>query len=203
MEKSDSSPTTTPATPPSESIRIEETSYPIPKPWAGNRISAPSLPMSAFQMIPVDHTRDRTHLYVVTEAHNALVKLLDAAKEDGILLRIESGYRSPGYQKKIFSRMLDEGREFEDIIRYVAPPGYSEHALGTAVDFYPSNWEFARLPAYNWLQEHAPQYGFTETYPAHNNRNYPWEAWHWTYHETTETAVVKQSEEKMVALPEG
>ncbi|SHO49575.1 M15 family metallopeptidase [Desulfopila aestuarii] len=191
-----------PAAPPAETIQIEEKSYQIPRPWVGNRISAPSLPMSAFKMIPVDHTRDSTHIYVVTETHRALVKLLEAAKEDGIVLRIESGYRSPGYQKKIFSRMLDEGRQFEDIIRYVAPPGYSEHALGTAVDFYPSNWEFARLPDYSWLQKHASQYGFTETYPEHNSKHYPWEAWHWTYHKETETAATKQPELE-AAAPQG
>lgn len=181
--------------PPVECIRIDGTHYPIPSPWIGNRIVAPFLPMKAFRQIPVDHTKDRSQLYVITDAHKALVKMLNAAKEDGILLRIESGYRSIGYQKKIFARMMNEGREFADIIRYVAPPGYSEHALGTAVDFYPSNWEFARLPAYTWLQEHASRFGFTETYPANNSRNFPWESWHWTFHEPTDTAAVTQIEE--------
>lgn len=192
---------TTATTPPAETITIEETNYPIPEPWIGNRISAPSLPMSAFQLIPVDHTRDRSHIYVVTEAHRALVEMLEEAKEDGIVLQIESGYRSAGYQKKIFSRMLNEGREFKDIIRYVAPPGYSEHALGTAVDFYPSNWEFARRPAYSWLQQNGSRFGFTETYPANNSKKFPWEAWHWRYHEETKTATTKLS--KRGSAPQG
>jgi D-alanyl-D-alanine carboxypeptidase len=70
------------------------------------------------------------------------------------------------------------------------------------VDFHPSNWAFSRLPAYRWLQEHAPQYGFTETYPQHNSQNYPWEAWHWTYHEERETAAVKQLAEEVTG-PQG
>lgn len=187
--------------PPVETVQIDETTYIVPEPWIGNRITAPSLPMSAFQMIPADHTRNGSRLYVVKETQLALVKLLKAAKKDGIELRVESGYRSPAYQKKIISRMLNEGRTFDDIIRYVAPPGYSEHALGTAVDFYPSNWGFSRLPAYIWLQEHGGEFGFTETYPQHNNKHFPWEAWHWTYRGETQT-VAKEPETETI-VPRG
>jgi len=165
-----------------ETIRIGESTFTIPEPWSGNRIHAPARAMSEFAQIPTDHTKNETRLYVVKEAHTALLSMMQAAKADGIILLVESGYRSQGYQKKIFSRMLGEGRSFDDIIRYVAPPGYSEHALGTAVDFYPSNWEFARLPDYAWLRENGARYGFKETYPRRNSMNYPWEAWHWRYH---------------------
>jgi len=177
-----------------ETIQINQTVYPVPAPWAGNRIITPSLPMRSFAMIPVDHAKNNTQLYVVKEAHTALVRLLQAAKDDGVILTIESGYRSPGFQRKIFSKMLTEGRTFDDIIRYVAPPGYSEHALGTAVDFYPSNWEFARLPAYEWLQENGSRYGFYETYPRNNKKNYPWEAWHWRFHGDVSNKVSQRND---------
>lgn len=192
-EEPDSTSQKTPAT---ETIQLNGTEYPIPPPWAGNRIHAPPLAMDAFAQIPVTHTRNGTRLYIVKEAQAALVRLLEAAQKEGILLQVESGYRSSGYQHKIFTRMLEEGRRFDDIIRYVAPPGYSEHALGTAVDFFPSNWEFARLPAYDWLRRQAVNFGFTETYPQHNRQKYPWEAWHWTYREkpqTTATAPVSNA----------
>jgi D-alanyl-D-alanine carboxypeptidase len=76
---------------------------------------------------------------------------------------------------------MAEGREFNDIVRYVAPPGYSEHALGTVVDFTPSNWRFAGTPAYNWLKNNAGRFGFFETLPESSKRETPWEAWHWKY----------------------
>lgn len=117
------------------------------------------------------------------------MQLLEAAKEDGIVLKVESGYRSTGYQKKIFTRMMSEGRVFNDIIRYVAPPGYSQHALGTAVDFSPSNWEFSKRPDYRWLRDNAAQFGFTETYSKHNTQQYPWEAWHWSYASTVRDEI--------------
>ena len=77
--------------------------------------------------------------------------------------------------------MLAEGRTFDDIVRYVAPPGYSQHMFGTAVDFYPSNWRFAETPQYSWLQENAHMFDFEQTYPEYNKLKMPWEAWHWNY----------------------
>ena len=164
-----------------ETVTIGGESYPIPAPWTGNRIPAPKFEFEDFGQIPVDHTKNGSRLYITAEAQQALIKLLNAAKEDGLVLRIESGYRSPGYQKRIFLKMIEEGRTFDDIIRYVAPPYYSEHARGTAVDFYPSNWRFAELPDYTWLRNNAADFGFTETYPEHNKLKYPWESWHWNY----------------------
>lgn len=160
---------------------LDDIEYPIPYPWIGNKLDTPSLTMDDFAMIPRDHARDGMRLYITKDAHAALLRLLEAAMDDGLVLKVESGYRSPGYQKKIFRRMLDEGRTFDDIVRYVAPPGYSEHGLGIAVDFSPSNWEFAATPGYSWLHENAGRFGFQETYPENNSLDYPWESWHWAY----------------------
>ena len=82
--------------------------------------------------------------------------------------------------------MLSEGRDFEDIIRYVAPPGYSNHMLGTAVDFSPSNWRFADTKQYLWLQENGHTFGFEEIYSETNRLKMPWEAWHWQYMRSVE-----------------
>ncbi len=75
--------------------------------------------------------------------------------------------------------MMAKGRTFDDIIRYVAPPGYSEHMLGNAVDFYPSNWRFAETPQHAWLLKNANDFGFFNTYSQYNTLHMPWEAWHW------------------------
>ena len=76
---------------------------------------------------------------------------------------------------------MAEGRTWEDLVRYVAPPGYSEHMLGVVVDLYPSNWRFASTPEYQWLKENASTYHFVESYPEINPEGFPWEAWHWKY----------------------
>ena len=103
------------------------------------------------------------------------------AKQDGIQLRIDSGYRSASYQRKVYQRMMAKGKTFLEAARYVAPPGYSEHMLGLAVDFAPSDWRFAKTPAYHWLQKHAADFGFRETYPESRPDHQPWEPSHWRY----------------------
>ncbi|MCL7486903.1 MAG: M15 family metallopeptidase [Desulfobulbaceae bacterium] len=164
-----------------EMLIIEGESYIIPPPWRGNRFIAPEYDYSDFRLIPVEYTHNGTKIYILSTAHQPLVALLEAAEKDGIFLKVESAYRSEGYQTRIFRRMLAEGRTFDDIVRYVAPPGYSQHILGTAVDFFPSNWRFAGTPAYTWLQENGRRFGFAETYSRFNLMKIPWESWHWNF----------------------
>ena len=164
-----------------EFVEIESIRYPVPEPWAGYRVEAKPLRPPALVKIPVQYTENGSSLYLLEEACSALVAMASDAEQEGVALRADSSYRSAWYQKKIFVRLMKEGRSFEDVARYVAPPGYSEHALGTVVDFSPSNWRFAKTPAYAWLKKHASRYGFYETLPQSPKRKTPWEAWHWRY----------------------
>ena len=164
-----------------ESTSINGIEYVIPEPWSGHRLKSPRFDYSSFRQIPVKYSWNNSKLYIVVKAHAALVEMLARAEEDGVLLKVESGYRSEGYQKSIFKRMIAKGRTFDDIVRYVAPPGYSSHVFGTAVDFYPSNWRFADTPEYKWLQENGGRFNFEETYSRANGLKMPWEAWHWNY----------------------
>lgn len=165
----------------SEVVKIGNNEYIIPFPWTGNRIKAPKFSYSDFRQIPVDHCKNNSKIYILASAHKSLLKMLAAALEEGILLQVESGYRSIGYQKVIFMRKLAAGRKFEDIVRYVAPPGYSQHMLGIAIDFSPSDWRFASTKQYTWLKENGHRYQFEETYSEFNKAQMPWEAWHWSY----------------------
>jgi D-alanyl-D-alanine carboxypeptidase len=166
---------------PQEVVVIDGKAYPIPPPWAGSRIVTPEFDCMCFRQIPVEYTHRGSSIYILASTYGPLVEMLQAAKADGIALKAESAYRGERYQKQIFKRMLAEGRTFEDIVRYVAPPEYSQHVLGTAVDFFPSNWRFADTPDYAWLKENAGRFGFTETYSRFNKMKMPWEAWHWNY----------------------
>lgn len=180
------------ATPaPGETVIIDGTAYPVPEAWIGQKLDVPPLKIPALVRIPHGLTKDQADIYILREACAALVRMAAAAKEDGVELLVDSGYRSAWYQRKIFSRLMKKGRSFEDLVRYVAPPGYSEHMLGTVVDFSPGNWRFAETPAYAWLHTHAGEYGFSETYPR-NNRHHPWESWHWRYRKPAGSATLKQ-----------
>ena len=164
-----------------EFVKISGTKYQVPPPWTGQRIHPPVLTFESFKKIPVQFTYNESSVYVLAEAQPHLVAMLSKATEDGVDIKVESGYRSENYQRGIFKRMIDKGRTFDDIVRYVAPPGYSQHMLGIAVDFHPSNWRFADTPQYTWLQENAQRFGFEETYSQYNRFKMPWEAWHWSY----------------------
>jgi len=167
---------------PGETVTIDGETYPVPQAWLEQKLDTPPLKPPALVRIPSELSEGQANIYILEEARDALVFMAAKAKEDGVALVVDSGYRGAWYQKKIFIRLMKKGRTFEDVVRYVAPPGYSEHMLGTVVDFSPGNWRFASTPAYVWLQEHAGKFGFTESYPE-NNRHHPWESWHWRYRE--------------------
>ncbi|MBT8354734.1 MAG: M15 family metallopeptidase [Desulfofustis sp.] len=164
-----------------ETVIIDALRYQVPEPWTGNRQFPTSRNLDELKQIPTQYTHEGSEIYILAEAHPPLLEMLEQAHLDGIELKVESAYRSIHYQTRIFIRMLKQGRSFEDIVRYVAPPGYSQHMLGTAMDFYPSNWEFAETKLYRWLQENGAKFGFEETYSKNNRYRMPWEAWHWNY----------------------
>ena len=164
-----------------ETVIIDNQPYQVPEPWTGNRLFPTSRNLDELVQIPREHTHKESEIYILAEAHDPLLRMLEQARFDGVDLKVESAYRSMGYQTRIFVRMLNKGRTFDDIVRYVAPPGYSQHMLGTAMDFYPSNWEFAETEQYRWLQENGLKFGFAETYSKNNRYRMPWEAWHWNY----------------------
>ncbi|WP_051305569.1 M15 family metallopeptidase [Desulfogranum mediterraneum] len=164
-----------------EIITLAGKGYPVPKQWQGRRVASRALGFEELALIPGQLSHEHSKLYLLKDAQQALIAMAAAAREDGIQLCVHSSYRSSWYQRKIFARMFAQGRSYEDVIRYVAPPGYSEHALGTVVDFYPSNWRFAATPAYRWLQQHGSEFSFQESYPQDQPDGHPWEAWHWRW----------------------
>ncbi len=98
------------------------------------------------------------------EARDALWNMASGFVYDiGIPLTVISGYRSATYQQ----RLWDLGRCSDSLC---APPGYSEHQLGLAVDLFDasSEKEFTNNPTYRkyvtWLENNAYQYGWTQSY---------------------------------------
>lgn len=165
---------------PLETVTIDGITYPVPERWIGQKLNTPPLKAPALVRIPQELTENQSTIYIVQEACAALVAMAARAMADGITLLVDSGYRSARYQQKIFINHMEKGRNFNKLSRYMAPPGYSEHMLGTVVDFIPGDWRFADTPAHAWLLEHAGEFGFYESYPE-NDPHHPWEPWHWRY----------------------
>lgn len=121
--------------------------------------------------------------YFHGDALSFLEDMLDRARRDGIDIEIISAYRSFDEQTELkgqFTQVYGEGAN-----AFSADQGYSEHQLGTAVDFGTSEIanareEFADTEAYEWLLENAYKYGFTLSYPE-DNQFYIFEPWHWRF----------------------
>ena len=115
-------------------------------------------------------------------------ELRAAAHRDGIALLLVSAFRGLEYQRQIFERKITAGDSLEDILKVNAPPGYSEHHTGRAVDLTtpgcpPLAEEFERSAAFAWLVRHAHRFGFAMTYPRENRFGIAYEPWHWAVQE--------------------
>lgn len=121
--------------------------------------------------------------YFHTRAIPFLVYMLNDARGNGINLEVLSAFRSFESQttlKTIYKMTYGSGAN-----QFSADQGYSEHQLGTAVDFTtketaPMLSGFSKTTAYKWLTDHAHEYGFTLSYPS-NNTYYQFEPWHWRF----------------------
>lgn len=113
-----------------------------------------------------------------------LEDLLEDAKDDDVELYIKSAYRSFEEQsalKSAYSVTYGVGTANQ----FSADQGYSEHQLGTTVDFITKGLSgklegFEKTTSYAWLRKHAHEYGFILSYPQ-NNGYYVFEPWHWRY----------------------
>lgn len=114
-----------------------------------------------------------------------LTALLDASARDGVNLLVLSAYRSFYEQASLktgYRITYGSGAN-----QFSADQGYSEHQLGTAVDFtnqqlddYLISGKFASSTVYAWLNVNAYKYGFTLSYPL-KNTYYQFEPWHWRF----------------------
>ena len=125
-------------------------------------------------------------LALTKPAAEAWRKLHAAARKDGVDLLAFSSFRSYLYQKGLLAAKVKKGIPIEEVLKVLAPPGYSEHHLGEALDISTHNCPqaeevFATTDAYSWLVRHGATYGFYETYPRDNSFGIIYEPWHWRY----------------------
>jgi len=113
-----------------------------------------------------------------------LNEMFAAARNQGISLQVNSGYRSIAEQQIIFdgtlNHWLSHGFSYEEALertrRYVALPGTSEHHLGLAVDI-------SEVSSWTWLHENSAQFGFILRYPMGSEHitGFAYEPWHFRY----------------------
>jgi D-alanyl-D-alanine carboxypeptidase len=114
----------------------------------------------------------------------------DMARSDGVYLVPLSTFRSIKDQEALFfgtkaARMQAAGER----ARVSAPPGFSEHHTGYAVDIGDADvpsahlvaHSFERTRAYAWLQRNAARYHFELSFPRGNEAGVDYEPWHFRW----------------------
>lgn len=113
-------------------------------------------------------------------------KAMQSAAAKEAPLQLVSAYRGMRYQTMLLQRKLDAGQPMEQIAKVNAPPGFSEHHTGCALDLAAPDQEpltetFENTAQFAWLQTHAVRFGFHLSYPRGNKWGFSYEPWHWAW----------------------
>lgn len=123
-----------------------------------------------------------------SEAALALMKLIYAARDEGVWIIPVSGFRTIADQEKLFQAQVRKAGSEAAAAKISAPPGYSEHHTGYAIDLadghYPNQditGDFQQTGAFRWLIQHASEFGFEMSFPPNNSQGVSYESWHWRF----------------------
>lgn len=143
--------------------------------------------------------------YLRKDVLTAFIKMYEAAKADGIPLKVESATRNFVNQKRIWEakwtgkRLIEGGKDAtkawpnpvdraKTILKWSSMPGTSRHHWGTDIDINQFENDYFEsgegLKVYNWLQANGAKFGFCQVYTKKNDarpNGYNEEKWHWTY----------------------
>lgn len=144
------------------------------------------------ELVMAEAAADGKEHLLVPAATRAWHQLSDAARQDGISMHIVSAFRGLERQADIIRRKQRLGVPLERILVASAPPGYSEHHSGRAVDINTPGCraleeDFENTEAFRWLTRHAGRFGFTLSFPRANKYGYIFEPWHWCFAESART----------------
>lgn len=124
-----------------------------------------------------------------TAAANKFQQMQADARADGVILTPISAFRTTEVQEQLFfgikeQRVQDAAKRAE----VSAPPGYSEHHTGYAIDIGDGNapatnleTDFANTAAFRWLEQNALKYSFELSFPPDNDQGVSYEPWHWRF----------------------
>jgi poly-gamma-glutamate capsule biosynthesis protein CapA/YwtB (metallophosphatase superfamily) len=180
-------------------LKVAEKTIVCPKPKDPSQLDKSLEPVSQdtglgnyipSNLIPIPKTisvRGASILCLTSPTVSALEKMSAAAKIEKLSLVVSSAYRSSDIQQTLFSnnQTANPNQKFPT----VAKPEHSEHQLGTAIDFRSGTSAeftleaFKKSPEYIWMNTHAVEYGFVQSYRpgTESITGYGAEAWHWRY----------------------
>jgi len=140
------------------------------------------------------------NIYVHLDMRDSLLKMREEAKKDEIYLVFLSGYRSINLQNDIFYSLKSiRNQNAVERARVSAPPGYSEHSTGFAIDIGDATQretdfetEFENTEAFKWLIKNAAKFHFKLSF-SKDNKYIDYEPWHWRYEGSIEALKIFES----------
>lgn len=187
-------PSQTAQTSPSSVTPVQPTPEPTPVP-----VSSPSpdlvdnvLGHLEYKQAPASELKAVTtngQIKLRRHAAEQFLKMQQAAKSQGILLTPISGFRTVSEQNHLFFEIQRQRNQNpSERAEVSAPPNYSEHHTGYAIDIGDGKApatnlspNFEKTPAFRWLDDNAAQYSFELSFPRDNPQGISYEPWHWRY----------------------
>ncbi|MDM5190197.1 M15 family metallopeptidase [Bacillus sp. DX4.1] len=138
--------------------------------------------------VPFTSPKDKEKTLLRKDAADALEKMFQAAKEQGLELTAVSGYRSYKRQQSLHNTYIKrQGKAEADSVSAV--PGTSEHQTGLAMDISSKSAKFQLEPIFGeteegkWVARNAHEFGFVIRYLEDKTdmTEYAYEPWHLRY----------------------
>ncbi|MEB3198968.1 MAG: M15 family metallopeptidase [Synechococcaceae cyanobacterium] len=146
-----------------------------------------------------------------SDAAGAFQAMRRSAAEAGIDLVLLSAFRPVDVQRRLFFEVGAERNQTAQMrARVSAPPGFSEHSTGYAVDVGDASApdtnlsaSFADTPAFAWMQAHAARFHFRLSFPRGNRQGVTYEPWHWRYEGSTTALRLFEPAARLAVSGEG
>lgn len=139
-----------------------------------------------------EHTiNDGKQYLLFSTAYEKYIQMYEAAKKDGLSIKVLSAYRTENYQRGLYNNKLNSsGKVYAD--NYSARPGFSEHQTGLAVDINTTRTSFEHTSEFRWLQQHAHEFGYIMRYPKGKEwiTGYAYEPWHYRFVGTDAASII-------------
>ncbi|MEV5071497.1 M15 family metallopeptidase [Microbacterium sp. LMI12-1-1.1] len=88
---------------------------------------------------------------------DALRRAAEDARQQGVVIHVNSGWRSPEYQDELLQQAVSQYGSEAEAARWVATAATSAHVAGEAVDI-------GSFDAVAWMSENGDAYGLCQTY---------------------------------------
>ncbi len=156
-------------------------------------------PESGLQSVGEYRTTGRI-VRLLPAAANSFKRMQKEGLRHGIKIIPISGFRRFSYQSSLFERAVKRYGSRERAARWVAPPGYSEHHTGLAIDIGDGARPecdveacFEETRTYRWLRNNAERFGYELSFPGKGSM-VSFEPWHWRFTGDSKSREVMQTD---------